>query len=99
MSMRRALQVILVIAIAGMLFSGTLVYRELFGSPAVQAVTGKCTPIGAPGTILGYPPCVYGLVMYTALVVTSILGLRGGRAETMKHPSASVAGAFTASVS
>ena len=74
--MRRALQVILVISIIGMLFSGTLVYRELFAAPAVQAVTGKCTPIGAAGTILGYPPCVYGLVMYTLLVVVASLGLR-----------------------
>ena len=74
--MRRALQIILAISIAGMLFSGTLTYRELFGSPAVQARTGTCTPIGAPGTILGYPPCVYGLIMYTLLVVVASLGLR-----------------------
>ena len=99
MSPRRALQAILAIAVAGMLFSGTLTYRELFGSPAVQAVTGKCTPLGQPGTILGYPPCVYGLIMYTVLVVIASLGLRSTRAGGVKTPSETVAGGFTASVS
>ena len=98
MTMRRALQVILGIALFGMVFSGTLTWRELFGSPAVQAATGKCTPIGAPGTILGYPPCVYGLVMYTVLVIVAVLGLRAGRRDAMKRSSETVAGAFTAPV-
>jgi hypothetical protein len=73
MSMRRALQVVLAISLIGMAFSGTLVYRELF---AAVPAAGRCTALGDPGTILGYPPCVYGLIMYTALVVTAALGLR-----------------------
>lgn len=73
MSMQRALQVILVIALAGMSFSGVLTYREF------TTMAGGCTAVGRPGTILGYPPCVYGLVMYTATAVIAGLGLRGRR--------------------
>jgi hypothetical protein len=50
--MKRALQVILVFALAGLAFSGTLTYREVFASAA------KCPSPGAPGTIFGYPACV-----------------------------------------
>ena len=43
--MKRALQIILVFALAGLAFSGTLAYREVFASAA------KCPSLGAPGTI------------------------------------------------
>ncbi len=76
--MKRALQLILVFALAGLVFSGTLTYREVFAGAAT------CPSPGAPGTILGYPPCVYGLVMYLAITVISIGGLRAGaRAERL----------------
>lgn len=29
--------------------------------------------------MLGYPPCIYGFVMYLVIVVVSALGLRGWR--------------------
>lgn len=70
--MKRALQLILVFALAGLTFSGTLTYREVFASAA------KCPSPGAPGTILGYPACVYGLIMYLAITVIAIVGLRAG---------------------
>ena len=70
--MKRALQLILVFALAGLAFSGTLTYREVFASAA------KCPSPGAPGTILGYPACVYGLIMYLAITVIAIAGLRAG---------------------
>ena len=70
--MKRALLVILVLALAGLTFSGTLTYREVFASAA------KCPSPGAPGTILGYPACVYGFIMYLAITVTAIVGLRSG---------------------
>ena len=73
MSMQRALQVILVLALAGVAFSGALTVREF----TTQAP--GCSAIGAPGTILGYPPCLYGLVMYAATAVVAILGLRAKR--------------------
>lgn len=70
MSMKRALQLILVISLIGVAFSGTLTYREY----ASQG--GSCTPFAAPGTLFGYPPCVYGLVMYIVLAVIAAWGLR-----------------------
>ena len=74
--MKRALQLILVFAVAGLAFSGTLTYREVFGAAA------KCPSPGAPGTILGYPACVYGFLMYLAITTIAIVGLRAGaRAE------------------
>lgn len=71
MSMRRALQVIFAISLIGIAFSGTLTYRELIAKSAAV-----CPSPGAPGTILGYPACVYGLIMYTIVAIVSGLGLR-----------------------
>ena len=68
--MKRALQVILVLALAGLVFSGTLTYREVFAGAT------KCPSPGAPGTILGYPACVYGFLMYLAITIVAIVGLR-----------------------
>jgi uncharacterized membrane protein len=79
--MKRALQLILVFALAGLVFSGTLTYREVF------AAASKCPSPGAPGTILGYPACVYGFFMYLAITVIAIAGLRAGvRAEHHRGP-------------
>lgn len=75
MTMRRALNLVLVISLIGVAFSGTLTYRELCGT----AGGGGCSAVGAPGTILGYPACVYGLVMYLLLVAVSAFGLRSER--------------------
>lgn len=75
MSMKRALELVFGISIIGVAFSGTLTFREVFSSAA------SCPSPGAPGTILGYPACVYGLFMYIALAVISGLGLWKGRDE------------------
>lgn len=74
MTPRRALQIILAISLFGVLFSGTLTYRELFGTAA------RCPSPGAPGTIFGYPACVYGFFMYLWLSVVAAFGLRATRA-------------------
>lgn len=71
--MRHALQGTLVVSLGGMAFSGYLTYRELFANALA------CPSPGAPGTILGYPACVYGFFMYCALVAISVFGLRGAR--------------------
>ena len=71
MTMRRALQVVLAIGLGGMAFSGALTLREYTGRTGAG-----CSALGAPETILGYPPCVYGLVMYTIIVIVALLGLR-----------------------
>ena len=61
--LRRMLWIVFAVSLAGVAFSGTLTYRELSGSAA------SCPSVGAPGTILGLPACVFGLVMYVVLAV------------------------------
>lgn len=74
MQPQRALQIIFLVALLGVGFSGFLTYKEFFLN------TGpSCAAVGAAGTIFGYPPCVYGLGMYTLLVVIATLGLVGAR--------------------
>lgn len=72
MTMKRALQVILAISTFGLLFSGVLTYRELFGIAATS-----CPAPGAPGTVFGYPACVYGFFMYLAITAVAGFGLFG----------------------
>jgi len=80
MRAKRWLQAALAISLFGAIFSGGLTYRELFAGAA------KCPAPGAPGTVFGYPACVYGFVMYTALVVVCGLGLRAaGRDSASKE--------------
>ena len=78
MSARKALQAILIISLMGVAFSGTLTWRELAGEVGIQ----RCSLGAAPGTILGYPACVYGLAMYAALAVVASLGLGSFRQAT-----------------
>ena len=73
--MRRALQAILALALFGTAFSGVLSYREVFGATAAA-----CPAPGAPGTVFGYPACVYGFFVYLAIAVAAALGLRVGAA-------------------
>jgi hypothetical protein len=72
--MKRALQVILGISVFGACFSGVLTYRELFGTVAMS-----CPAPGAPGTVFGYPACVYGFFMYLLVAGTAAWGLLAGR--------------------
>ena len=72
--MKRALQVILGISLFGLAFSGVLSYREVFG----QALA-VCPSPGAPGTVFGYPACVYGFFMYLVVAATAVAGLIVGR--------------------
>jgi len=74
MTTRNALKIVLTISLIGVAFSGTLTYRELMGGAG-----GGCTVGGAPGTIFGYPACVYGLFMYLVLVAVAAVGLRSER--------------------
>lgn len=71
MSMKRALQIILVIGLMGMAFSGALTVREY-----TTDTGGGCSALGPRGTLFGQPPCVYGLVMYTIVAIVAGLGLR-----------------------
>jgi hypothetical protein len=72
--MKRALQWIFAISLFGAAFSGTLTYRDIFSKTAAA-----CPSPGAPGTVFGYPACVYGLLMYVVLAIISGAALWKGR--------------------
>jgi hypothetical protein len=76
MVVKRALQFVFVLGLAGTLFSGTLTYRELFGKTAAA-----CPSPGAPGTILGYPACVYGFLFFLLITLVAGGGLFFGARE------------------
>jgi uncharacterized membrane protein len=75
-NMKPLLVVILVLALGGLTFSGYLSYHELYGAPG----TPTCPAVGEPGTVLGAPPCIYGFVMYLAIVALAIVALTRRRA-------------------
>jgi len=72
--MRRALHVNLGLASFGTIFSGVLSYQEVFGTTAMA-----CPAPGAPGTVFGYPACVYGFFMFLIIAAVSAIGLRSSR--------------------
>ncbi len=72
MKERLALKIILAIAIFGVLFSGTLSYQELFLSTGGGLT---CPAVGKPGTLFGYPACVYGFFMYLILAILAAIPL------------------------
>ena len=67
----RALKIVLGLAAFGATFSGVLAYREVFGHTALA-----CPAPGAPGTVFGYPACVYGFVMFLLITIVAAVGLR-----------------------
>ncbi|MGY4884887.1 MAG: hypothetical protein ACP5NZ_04890 [Nanobdellota archaeon] len=75
MKKESALKTILIISIAGLLFSGYLSYTELIAGfcGASKLGMGQCT------NVFQIPACVYGFVMYLAVLIISILGLKGKR--------------------
>ena len=72
MNKQTALWIIFAIAIAGMLFSGYLSYGELIAKSCYATKLG----MGACTQVLQLPACIYGFVMYTIVLVISIIGLR-----------------------
>ena len=77
MSMKRALQAILVVSAVGAIASGMLLYREVCHQLIEACTLGAATEEG--WMILGYPPSLYGMGMYLLLVVLAALGLRSAR--------------------
>ena len=71
MNTKLSLKIVFGISVFGACFSGILSYQELFAKTALT-----CPAFGAPGTLMGYPACVYGFFMYLALVVVSGMGLK-----------------------
>jgi len=70
MSKQTSLKIIGGISIIGVLFSGFLSYRELF--------LGSCdlSFVSCGASVAGLPACVYGLVMYTGVLIVSLIGLK-----------------------
>lgn len=69
MKKQTALKIIFWLSLGGVLFSGYLSYTEIFQQ--VCAIGGICST-----TIFTLPSCVYGLVMYLAVFIISIIGIR-----------------------
>ena len=65
-----ALKIVLALSGVGTLFAAVQVYQELF-----VPSTASCPAVGAPGTVFGYPACVYGLFMFAAIAFTAGFGL------------------------
>jgi hypothetical protein len=63
---RRVLWIVFLLSLAGVAFSGTLTYQELFGTAAGCSLSG-----GGAISLLDLPVCVYGLAMYSTLAVVS----------------------------
>ena len=83
--LRRTLWMVFALSLAGVAFAGTLTYREFQGTAA------SCPAVGTPGTVFGYPACVYGLAFYTVLALISgfaLLRTRGNAALFRKDIAA-----------
>jgi hypothetical protein len=81
MTLRGALKTVFVVSLAGLGFSGVLTYQEIWGAGGLS-----CPSPGAPGTILGFPACVYGFLMYLLIAAVSFAGLRAEtRIDAEKH--------------
>jgi uncharacterized membrane protein len=67
---QNSLLVIMVISVIGVLFSGFLSYRELFA--------GSCNLgfVSCGATVGSIPACIYGLLMYSLVLIVSVLGYR-----------------------
>ena len=75
----RALQLILGLSLFATLFSGSLTWRELFGATAIS-----CPAPGAPGTVFGWPACVYGFFMFVCVDLMAAAGLLGTHREHLE---------------
>jgi hypothetical protein len=72
MKKQTALTIILIISIAGLLFSGYLTYGELFAKTcyATSLGMGPCTNVAR------LPACVYGFFMYLIIFVICLFGIK-----------------------
>jgi uncharacterized protein with PQ loop repeat len=68
MKKQTSLITILIISIAGLLFSGFLSYGEL--------IKKSCSLAGGCQNIAGIPVCIYGFVMYLIIFIITLLGLK-----------------------
>lgn len=86
---KTALKIVLIISIAGLLFSGYLSYMEIFRGGCSDAIV-KCSVGDKPVVDLGtLPACVYGLIMYFVIFTVTLLGIKGKKSEPEKTNSQS----------
>ncbi|MFA6525673.1 MAG: hypothetical protein WCT33_05410 [Patescibacteria group bacterium] len=84
MTAKNALKVVLIISIAGLLFSGYLSYMEIFRGGCTDAIV-KCSVGDKPVVDLGtLPACVYGLIMYMIIFIVTLLGIKGKKVTAEK---------------
>lgn len=72
MRRKASLITILIIAIAGIIFSGYLTYHTMFAEGCSEAII-SCG--SEPIEIFGLPTCVYGFFMYLILIILSITAI------------------------
>ncbi len=81
MNQRTALQIILAIAIIGVLFFGYLSYNELLGAGCTGPIVSCRARVT---TVFDLPASVYGLIIYLAVTIIAIVGLRGKYLDVRK---------------
>ncbi len=69
MSIKKALTIVFIISIAGLLFSGYLSYYELFVPTGCSEAIVSCGTKNV--TIANLPACVYGFFMYLVIFLLS----------------------------
>lgn len=74
MSSKTSLKIILVLSIAGLLFSGYLSYYELFVPGGCAEAIISCGEKSI--TIATLPACIYGFFMYLLIFIFSVFGLK-----------------------
>ncbi|MFA5030230.1 MAG: hypothetical protein WC495_01400 [Patescibacteria group bacterium] len=82
MKPKSALLTILIIAIVGMLFSGYLAYGELFKGECTTNSFIRC----GSWSFANLPACVYGLVMYAAVFIISLVGYLHAKKNDIQKP-------------
>ena len=70
MTGKLSLQILVALGYAGMAFSGYLSYIELYGKTAAA-----CALQGGGCNILGFPACVYGFLMFSAVTIIACMGM------------------------
>ncbi len=70
------IQTILILSIAGFLFSGYLTAVKLF--------SGSCPLTDGCTYFLGFPSCLWGFLMFGTILVSAFLYMRAGKSEERK---------------
>ena len=75
MNSKTALKTVLILSIAGLLFSGYLSFYELFVPAGCLKAIVNCGT-NNPMSDASIPACVYGFIMYLIIFIVSIVGLK-----------------------